>query len=78
MILSRCYYKSSSNYLLLNIIKFTRQIILLNLLQLSSEQLDLCDPFPLTMGCQIFTSGPSGTMQKYQVTTMNTFKMIAP
>ena len=35
-------------------------------MQLSGDKLDLCDPFPLTMGCQIYTSGPSGTMQKYQ------------
>ncbi len=34
---------------------------------MSGDKLDLCDPFPLTMGCQIYTSGPSGTMQKYQV-----------
>ena len=36
------------------------------ILKMSGDKLDLCDPFPLTMGCQIFTSGPSGTMQKYQ------------
>ena len=33
---------------------------------MSGDKLELCDPFPLTMGCQIYTSGPSGTMQKYQ------------